>query len=292
GLLWVIYVSEAGESRTRRLWVPDQEQAIATVDIGGLNLRGRVEEAGTGLGIEASVQVSDPSGRSLARLTSDADGLFVVPDLEPGTYNLKANADDFVTVAITGLQLTAESPLVRIPLERGKPGRLTIRLRREDGTPISGMPATLLDASGAMIRSLPTNALGERQYDDLPAGIYFLVWTDAVAGTGASGPISLDGRRPVTLEKALPEGAPVQLTCDAAVCGGAGIDFLGLYSADGIEIGPYLSGVSSSLRFSQAGGISLGRVTPGQYLLKVWLRGAKSERPLAVSSQALAVRVF
>lgn len=118
------------------------------------------------------------------------------------------------------------------------------------------------------------------------------MWTDAVAGTGASGPISLDGRRPVTLEKVLPEGAPVQLTCESAGCGGAGIDFLALYSADGVEIGPYLSGVSSSLRFSQTGGISLGRITPGQYLLKVWLHGVKSERPLAVSSQALAVKVF
>jgi hypothetical protein len=292
GLLWASYVSDGGEDRTRRLLVPDQETALVTLEIGGLDLRGRVEEAGTGLGIAASLQLSDPSGRPLARMTADADGLFALPGLEPGAYTLRASADDFITVAVPGLQLTAESPPVRIPLERGKPGELTVRLRREDGTPISGVLATLLDASGAMVRSLPTDALGERRFEDLPGGVYFLVWMDAASGTGASGPISLDGRRPVTLEKVLPEGAPVQLTCDATVCGGAGIDFLGLYSADGLEIAPYLSGVASSMRFSQTGRISLGRITPGEYVLRVWMRGAKSERPLVVSSQAISVPMF
>ncbi len=292
GLSWMSYVADGGEGRTRRLLVPDQEQAVVAVEVGGLSLRGRVEEAGTGLGVEASLQVNDPSGRPLARVTADGDGLFAIPDLEPGIYSLKASADDFITSARTGLELKDDSPPVRIPLERGKPGRLTVRLRRSDGTVVSGIPATLLDGSGAMVRSLPTDAMGERRFEDLPAGVYFLVWTDAVAGTGVSEPILLDGRKPVTVEKILPEGAPVQLTCDASACGGAGIDFLGLYSKDGIEIGPYLSGIAASLRFSQTGGISLGRIAPGQYLLRVWLRGTKSEKPLALGSQAVVVQVF
>ena len=80
-----------------------------------------------------------------------------------------------------------------------------------------------------MVRSLPTDALGERRFEDLAGGIYFLVWMDAASG----------------------------------------IDFLGLYSADGLQIAPYLSGVASSMRFSQTGRISLGRITPGQYVLRV-----------------------
>jgi 5-hydroxyisourate hydrolase-like protein (transthyretin family) len=286
GLLWASITTDDGASRTRRLLVPDQAEASVNLEIGGLSLQGRVEEAGSGEGVTAAaVQVTDPSGRRLAQVESGPDGAFAVPGLETGTYNLEARAEGYVTAVLSARELSADSAPVRIPLERGDPGQLTVRLHRPDGTPISGMPATLLDASGAMVRSLPTDAAGERRFEGLPAGLYFLVWTDALAGTGVSEPIQLDGKRPATLEKVLGEGTPVALTCDPQQCGGAAVDLLGVYSTAGIEIGPYLSGMTSGLRFSQAGGISLGRLAPGRYLVRLWVHGARSERPLTVGSE-------
>jgi 5-hydroxyisourate hydrolase-like protein (transthyretin family) len=291
GLLWISITTDDGASRTRRLLVPDQPEASVVLEIGGLSLRGRVEEAGSGNGIAASVQVTDPSGRRLAQVESDPDGSFAVPGLETGTYNLEARAEGFATAAVPAVSLSADSPPVRIPLERGDPGQLTVRLRRVDGAPISGMPATLLDASGAMVRSLPTDAAGEQRFEGLPAGLYFLVWTDALAGTGISEPVQLDGKKPTILEKTLGEGAPVELTCDPRQCGGAAVDLLAVYSSAGIEIGPYLSGMTSGLHFSQAGQISLGRLAPGRYLVRLWVHGAKSERTLTVGSQPVGLEM-
>jgi hypothetical protein len=291
GLLWAAVTTDDGASCTRRVLVPDQEQAAVELEIGGLSLRGRVEEAGSGEGVAASVQVVDPSGRRLAQVDSDPDGAFTIPGLETGSYNLEARAEGFVTAAVPAWALTAESPPVRIAMERGDPGQLTVRLHRADGTPVSGMPATLLDASGAMVRSLPTDASGERRFEGLPAGMYFLVWTDALAGTGVSEPIQLDGKQPATVEKTLGEGAPIDLSCNPELCGGAVVDLLAVYSSAGLEIGPYLSGMTSGLRFSQTGGIALGRLSPGRYLVRLWVRGTKSEQPVTVGSEPVDLKM-
>ena len=291
GLLWVSVITDDGDSRTRRLLVPDQAQASVALEIGGLSLRGRVEDAGSGDGIAAAIQVTDPSGRRLAQVESDPDGAFTVPGSETGPCSLVARAEGFATATITGWNLSADSPPLRIPLERGDPGQLTVRLRRVDGTPVSGMPATLLDASGAMVRSLPTDASGERRFEGLPPGVYFLVWTDALAGTGVSEPVQLDGKKPATLEKVLSEGAPVELTCDPQQCGGAVVDLLAVYSPVGMKLGPYLSGMTSGLRFSQAGEISLGRLASGHYLVRLWVHGTKSERSLTVGSEPTSLKM-
>ena len=63
GLLWASVTADGGESCTRRLLVPDQEQAAVALEIGGLSLRGRVEETGSSQGVQALVQVADPSVR-------------------------------------------------------------------------------------------------------------------------------------------------------------------------------------------------------------------------------------
>ena len=95
----------------------------------------------------------------------------------------------------------------------------------------------------------------------------------------------------MTLEKVLGEGAPVELTCDPQQCGGAAVDLIAVYSPAGIEIGPYLSGMTSGLRFSQAGEISLGRLAPGRYLVRLWVHGAKRERSLTVGSEPVGLEM-
>ena len=166
-----------------------------------------------------------------------------------------------------------------------------MRLRRADGTPVSGMSATLLDASGAMVRSLPTDASGERRFEGLPAGIYFLVWTDALAGTGVSEPVQLDGKKPATLEKVLGQGAPVELHLRSTAVWRRRRRSPGGLLPRRDRAGPYLSGMTTGLRFSQAGEISLGRLASGRYLVRLWVHGTKSERALTVGSEPASLRM-
>jgi hypothetical protein len=287
GLLWVSWLGDGGEVRTRRLLVPDQEEAGVTVEVGGVALLGRVVDAESGDGIAAAVRVLDPSGKLLGEVRSDAEGGFAVPDLEPGRYAVQARAEGFAAAALQDVEVAAAAPPLRLALEPGTPGGLRVVLRRVDGTPAVGVPATLLDASGVMVRSLPTDGAGERTFDDVPAGVYFLVWTDAAAGTGISGPVRLDGKRQATLDTILPEGAGVELSCAAEACAGAAVDRVALFSPDGVDLSPYLSGVTPALRLSAAGRSSLGRVSPGRYLLRVWLRGSAFERTLTVGTDVV-----
>ena len=115
GLLWASVTTDDGASRTRRLLVPDQAQASVALEIGGLSLRGRVEEAGSGDGIAAAIPVTDPSGRRLAQVESDPDGAFTVPGLETGPCSLVARAEGFASATITGWNLSAELSSLRIP---------------------------------------------------------------------------------------------------------------------------------------------------------------------------------
>lgn len=43
--------------------------------------------------------------------------------------------------------------------------------------------------------------------------------------------------------------------------------------------------MTSGLRLSQAGEVSLWRLAPGRYLVRLWVHGAKSERSLTVGSE-------
>lgn len=76
----------------------------------------------------------------------------------------------------------------------------------------------------------------------------------------------------------------MELHCDLDLCAGRAVDRLAVSTLSGAEIGPYLSGVSPALRFSAAGKLTLGRLTSGSYLLRVWSGGRAWSKSVTVGS--------
>jgi hypothetical protein len=233
-------------------------------------------------------------GRTIARTESGADGGFLFDDVEPGSYLLEARADGFTTAARRSVEVGAlpASP-VEVSLERGGDGSLAVRLQHADGSPLASVPLTVLDAGGSMYAALATDGAGRRRFDDLPGGDYRLVWTDPVAGTGISPPLHVGDGEVVRFEETLPQGGAVEVTCDLARCAGAALDHLAVYARGGVEIAPFLSGTAVAARFSDDGRLTLGRLSPGDYLLRVWVGGVALDQPLRVSArqpQVVALR--
>jgi hypothetical protein len=284
GTLRIDYTGRDGAAVTREAQVPDEARASLTLDITGVPLHGRLLDHAQGTGIQGTVRVTDTEGSLVAIGSSEADGAFQIADLQPGRYTLEASAEDFVPRVLPGVEAGPAAPPIDIALDRGETGSLHVHLERPDGSPGSWIPLALLDVTGRTIQALPTDTAGELRFQNLPPGTYVLVWSDPFAGTGASEPLQIETGREATFQRTLPEGASVELHCDLDLCAGRAVDRLALSTSTGVEIGPYLSGVSPALRFSAAGELTLGRLTPGSYVLRVWSGGRDWSKSVAVGA--------
>lgn len=284
GTLKVDYASGSG-TVAREIQVPDSPEASVTLEIGGVELRGRVVDRAQEAGVEALLRVTDEGGAQVASMPTDAEGAFSVRNLTPGRYTVEATAEGFAPRVLTGIVAAPEALPIEIPLDRGGSGSLRVRLRKPDGAPASWVSLALLDEAGRAVRTLPTDGAGEKRFEDLPAGLYVLVWADPYAGTGASEPFRIDGGRETDFQRTLSEGGAVQIRCDLELCAGQPIDSLSLSTPSGAEISPFLSGLSAALRFSATGEVALGRLSPGSYLLKVRTPDRSWSKSLSVGAE-------
>lgn len=294
GLLWATLWTTAGEPPGRQVAVPDQAEAWVELDFSGATLAGRVTDRTTEGGVEAEVRVTAELGERVSTVRSDAEGRFAVPDLAPGVYVIEAAASGYRSAVRMGVRIAAGEPAepVSLVLDPGEEGSLAVRLSRTDGSPAGWVQVSLLDASGGLVRALPTDAFGIRLFEDLPAGRYFVVWSDALAGTGVSREVQVAAGEAAEVTEVLGDGATLDLVCAAERCGGALVDVLALFSEQGLEISPYLQAVAPSMRFSQDGTLRLGRVSPGRFTLLLAAGGAETRRSLAVGpGSALVVEM-
>lgn len=284
GLLWATYVGLDGASVHRELLVPDLPRAEVAIDFAGVDLSGRVVDA-SGVALPAaSLRVLDPTGRAVGEAQSDVEGRFVVGDLAPGSYHLEAAAEGYLTRTLRAIPVGEGAAPLEVVLEPGENGRLDVLLSRFDGSPVAGSILSLLDRSGQAVRSLLTDARGFRNFEGLPGGEYFVVWSDPVAGAGHSPGIRVGGPEGARWEGVLPPGGPLRLVCLLEGCAGAGVELLTVHAANGLPLGPFLSGMSAGLRFSDGGDLTLGRLSPGDYLVTLWVAGRRLELPVRMAS--------
>lgn len=288
GLLWATVIDSLGRSG-RQLMVPDTPAPEVVVDIGGVKLRGRVIDERSGIGLEALLRLRDDLGLTVSTTRSGDHGIFELEDLEEGSYALLVAAEGYVSRTLFAVEVWEGVPPLEVELQTGESGALEVRLQRSDGGSVPGSLATLLDEAGSMVRSLTTDADGVRLYEDLPPGTYTLVWSDTHAGTGASSPIKLRAGDRASWNAPLGSGSLLAVHCEPALCAGAAVELLALHTVTGVQIAPYLSGFSSSMRFSSAGEITLGRLSPGRYLLTLWVGGKRFHKAFEAGGSNTAV---
>jgi hypothetical protein len=283
GALWLSYQNDEVFA-DRLIVVPDRPRAEIVVEIDGCDLRGRLVDE-EGLGVQGSVVALDElTAREVAGVTAGDHGYFTLTQLEPRRYLLRASAQGFET-STHGVDVRPEMEPVVVRLRRDDGGRLVVKLRRPDGSGVGSAMATLVDGSGMMGAALRTDASGERVFESLAAGTYYLIWADPLAGVGISDGLRVVAGETVEYERILQAGASVGLACPVDACADAAPDLLALYTPSGHEIGSYMTGMSPALRLSPEGKLSIGRLSPGSYLLRLWVAGERWEKTLQVASE-------
>jgi hypothetical protein len=165
---------------------------------------------------------------------------------------------------------------------RERKGHLNVRLMRPGNLPASGVPLVLLDTAGQTVQSLPTLPNGQRLLKDVLEGEYYLAWTDASAGAGVSEALTVRPGKTTDFEHVLEKGGLVEVSCPEVQCGNEPVWRLALYSADGLELAPFLTTASPVQRFSREGLLVLGRLTPGKYELRLGFSGTERGKAFSV----------
>ena len=287
GVVTATYRSDGGGEWSRQLTIPDAAVYEASIDLGGANLDGVVvDHDGAAIpGVELSLVTHE--GQRAGTVTSANDGTFEFADLQGGSYTILTRSDRYKAKSISDISIADGSrpPSMKITLEPGSSGVLNVTLTRSGGSPAEYVPVTLLNPAGLMVRSLPTDSSGIREFDDLPAGQYVAVWSDAYYGAGASEAVSVAGESPASLSRILTPGARLRITCSSPACSAKPVDSLNVVSGSGADIAAYLSGVGVGMRLpSTNGSLLLGTVAPGAYNVRIGFSGAVYERTVVTAN--------
>lgn len=288
GVVTATYRADDGREWTRELSIPDAAAYEAMIDLGGASLDGAVvDKDGVVIpGVELTLVTQE--GQRAATATSAGDGTFEFSDLQAGSYTILTRADKYRAKSISGISIADGSrpPAMKITLDPGNSGILDVTLTRNSGSPAEYVPVTLLNPAGMMVRSLPTDSSGIREFDDLPAGQYVAVWSDAYYGAGASDAISVAGDSPASFSRVLTPGARVRVVCGSPACSAKPVDSLNVLAGSGTDIAAYLSGVGVGMRLPQANGsLVLGTLAPGSYDLRIGFSGTVYERRLETANR-------
>jgi hypothetical protein len=294
GVMTATYRGDDGRVWERQLTVPDTAVYEAAIDLRGTRLNGLVVDQDGATVAGAQLKLITQNGEPAASTSSADDGEFEFTDLESGSYAILTRAAGYRARSIPGIGILQGSPPtpMRIVLTPGASGSLTVALTRSGGSAAEYVPVTLVDAAGLMVRSLPTDSSGLRDFDDLPAGQYVAVWADAYFGVGASEAMTVNGDTPAAYSRTLTPGARVRLVCSSPQCSAKPLDFLNVFSTSGADIAAYLSGVGVGLRLPKTNGsLVLGTLAPGSYKLRVGVGGTVYERGLRVENEDVVASV-
>jgi hypothetical protein len=293
GSMLATYRARDGRSWTRQVTVPDVAEPRVLIDLGGAGMEGMVVgQDGAPIG-GAQLVLATESGRRIASGTSAESGRFEFSDLQDGPYSVTVRATGYRARTVPGIVVSsgARAAPLRVELTPGSSGKLSVRLRRSDGSACASIPVTLLDGAGIMVRSLPTDSSGVRVFEDLPPGRYTVVWADPLAGAGASEPLDVGSADPVEYARTLGRGVRLLVESGSPELASAPIGSIHVFTSSGAEIASYLSGMAVGLRFPSGGRLTLGTLSPGSYRLRIGVGAQAFERAITAQSGDVIVSV-
>ena len=273
----LLFTYQGAEERplTRLVDVPADGESPLAIDFSGEALRGLARLRQTGEPVaEVAVELRDAEGNPLGTAITDAAGRFGFDDVTAADVVLEASKAGF-RAELEKVSLASRTPVV-LDLEPADTGTVSARLRGLQGSPLAYAFVTLLTEGGALVRSLPLDGLGYRQFEDVPAGRYRLAWTDPAYGLGTSEPILVQSGQDCAVEQQLQAPARLELACPAERCGQSPLEGLTLFASQGLDLASLLPGFSPGLALSAEGRLQLGALQPGNYRLVVRLGGASS----------------
>ncbi|MEK1833433.1 carboxypeptidase regulatory-like domain-containing protein [Priestia megaterium] len=127
----------------------------------------------TGIPIEGAViEVLDSGSNVIATTTSNAQGQYTINQLAPGTFRLRAIAQNFQT-SLLGFTIQAGQKTTQNIVLQPSPGILTGTLTdAQTSTPLVGASVNLVNQAGVTIATATTNSQGQYNITSLTPGVY------------------------------------------------------------------------------------------------------------------------
>ncbi|HUN61941.1 MAG TPA: carboxypeptidase regulatory-like domain-containing protein [Candidatus Sulfotelmatobacter sp.] len=155
---------------------------------------GRItDESGAAIA-EAEVTASNIGSGIKVNTVTNEDGIYVVQDLHPGTYDLTVQKDGFRQVILTNLTLNVQDALSRnFTLQLGPQNEsITVTASRIEEQSLSPAVGTLVDQQ--FVQNMPLNGRSFQSLLGLTPGYVIVVPTDSQPGV-APGQFSVNGQR-------------------------------------------------------------------------------------------------
>jgi hypothetical protein len=181
------------------LWLLAVPGAVrAQVAGGSLTGTARGESGAAMPGVQVSTR--DVTSGDVRTVTTDTDGLYSIPALPPGTYEMTVSAAGFVTQVSTGI--TVAVGIERVLNFVMHPGSPDVVLRTaEQVAPLSQSSSCCGgNANASVVRNTPLNGRDWAQLATLQAGVTGVQTGSATGGgntdRGFGAPVSISGARP------------------------------------------------------------------------------------------------
>ena len=196
--------------------IPHAEPVVVELEQAA-RIQGSVVGA-NGRGVAAAVVSASPegAGMSIVRLAgirpgaegsarTDVDGAFELTDIEPGTYQLRVQADGFIPATVGGLEVEAGQTLDGVVIRLGRGGEVEGSVLTAGGEPVPDVVVTA--ASGVGARS---GADGHFELSGLPPGKTRLSALDSRFGRAeAEVELVAGGEAPIHVDLVFPAGVAV-----------------------------------------------------------------------------------
>jgi len=184
-LLWVLILAVPGAAR-------------AQVAGGSLTGTGRGESGAAMPGVRVSAR--DVTTGDVRTVTTDTDGLYSIPALPPGTYEMTVSAAGFVTQVWTGINVAVGTERVlHFVMRPGSPD-VVVRTAAQVAPLSQSSSCCGGNVNASVVRNTPLNGRDWAQLATLQAGVTGVQTGSATGGgntdRGFGAPVSISGARP------------------------------------------------------------------------------------------------
>lgn len=267
--------------------VPRSESAEIDLAIPDTMLRGRVRrpDGEPAPGIRVTVQREDGLGRirwAGDQATTDDEGRWEIPSLEPGVYTVRANTSSWQgqsekrwgKVVKKGVTLDENATVDGVDFELQQAGTIAGTVTGADGQPLGGASIFFRDASGAFVDTVSgdiTDAAGGFEATGLAPGAYTVSVRTAGFATNDTASCNVRSGETANVELAVESGAMV----DVEVVDAEGEPLRGrveVFDRDDREVGTPRTAAQVRRQFNA--GVStfqseVGPLPPGRYEVRV-----------------------
>lgn len=144
----------------------------------------------------AEVSVSEVSAGTARTATTNANGLFSIPDLSAGTYEMTVHSTGMVTQILTQITITAGvSRILNVVLKAGDPNQI-VRTPAPPALVSEPCPAVCGSANASTVRDTPLNGRDWAALAGLQAGVTGIQSSGGNTERGFGSAISISGSRP------------------------------------------------------------------------------------------------